>query len=121
MTAILVRLLALCFCLSGVALGAPSSLILINNIPGRKTINLNGAWRTIVDPYRTGASYRFWENAKPRDQRDLVEYDFDASPVLNVPGDWNLQRESLFFYEGSLWYKKSFPYQKRSAMRSFLH
>ena len=29
-----------------------------------------------------------------------MEYSFDLAPVLNVPGDWNTQREALMFYEG---------------------
>jgi len=40
-------------------------------------------------------------DAKPRDASDRVEYDFDTSPTLEVPGDWNTQRESLLYYEGS--------------------
>jgi beta-glucuronidase len=31
-----------------------------------------------------------------------VEYGFDTSPQLDVPGDWNSQRDSLFFYEGTI-------------------
>ncbi len=121
MKAIFLRVLVLWLCSTGSALAAPAPATLINNVPGRTTISLNGAWRTILDPYRTGVGYRFWENAKPRDKRDLVEYDFDASPVLTVPGDWNLQHESLFFYEGSVWYKKTFPYQRHAGTRTFLH
>ncbi|MDA3859928.1 MAG: beta-glucuronidase, partial [Melioribacteraceae bacterium] len=28
-----------------------------------------------------------------------------------VPGDWNTQKEKLFYYEGTIWYKKSFNYK----------
>jgi beta-glucuronidase len=113
-------LIVICM-LAGPAFGTPASSNLITNIPGRTTISLNGAWRTIVDPYETGIKGRFYENAKPKDKHDLVEYDFDASPVLNVPGDWNSQRANLFFYEGSVWYKKSFSYQKREHVRVFVY
>ena len=97
----------------------PSNLIA--NVSGRTTISLNGAWRAIVDPYETGIGGRFYENAKPKDKRDRIEYDFDASPVLNVPGDWNSQRADLFFYEGPVWYKKSFSYRKREHTRVFVY
>ncbi len=40
---------------------------------------------------------------------------------LNVPGDWNTQRESLLFYEGSVWYKRSFDYAKKAKTRVFVH
>jgi len=93
----------------------------IGNIAGRATTSLNGAWHAIVDPYDTGFNYRFFEDAKPRDARDLVEYSFDASPVLSVPGDWNTQRESLMFYEGTVWYKCAFAYRHRAHTRTFVH
>ena len=35
-------------------------------------------------------------------------YDFETSPTLNVPGDWNTQRPELFYYEGSVWYRRNF-------------
>jgi beta-glucuronidase len=41
--------------------------------------------------------------------------------MLNVPGDWNTQRSDLFFYEGSVWYKKSFSYHKRTRSRVFIY
>ena len=113
-------LIALCL-LAGPTFGAPAPSTLIANISGRTTISLNGAWRVIVDPYETGIGSRFYENAKPKDKHDLVEYDFDASPVLNVPGDWNSQRADLFFYEGPVWYKKSFSYRKREHVRVFVY
>jgi beta-glucuronidase len=50
-----------------------------------------------------------------------VEYDFDSSGTLNVPGDWNSQRPDLFFYEGPVWYKKSFSYHKRDHSRVFVY
>jgi beta-glucuronidase len=38
-----------------------------------------------------------------------------------VPGDWNTQRDSLLFYEGSVWYKRSFNYAKGPKKRVFVH
>ena len=46
---------------------------------------------------------------------------FATSPVLQVPGDWNSQRENLLFYEGLLWYQKDFTYQPKPGMRTFMH
>ena len=101
------------------AVAAPSPLIA--NIEARTSVSLDGTWRAIVDPYEIGTGMRFYENAKPKSPRELVEYDFDVSAVLNVPGDWNSQRPELFFYEGSIWYKKSFPYHKRNHFRVFVY
>ncbi len=104
---------------------------LVANIGGRTTTSLDGQWQVIVDPYDVGyVDYRaqplagknaFYKNYKPQSKSELVEYDFDTSGHLNVPGDWNTQRESLLFYEGSVWYKRSFNYAKTPKTRVFVH
>ena len=104
---------------AGYAAGNPSALM--HNIPNRTTISLNGPWQAIVDPYETGLNARFYLNAKPRDKHELIEYDFDKSDVLIVPGDWNSQKKELFFYEGPVWCKKSFSYRKREYTRVFVY
>src|SRR2546427_6910614 len=102
---------------------------LIANINGRQTISLDGQWQTIVDPYETGYyDYRYqpsangyFKDAKPKTKSDLIEYDFDTSDSLKVPGDWNTQQERLLFYEGTIWYKKSFDYQRKENTRLFVY
>jgi beta-glucuronidase len=104
---------------------------LIANISSRQTTSLDGQWQAIVDPYDVGAfDYRaqplknknaFYKNYKPQSESELVEYDFDTSGQLQVPGDWNTQRESLLLYEGSVWYKRSFDYAKSPKRRLFVH
>ena len=102
---------------------------LIANIDNRNVTSLDGKWQIIIDPYETGYyDYRYepspngyFKNAKPKSKSDLVEYDFDASDQLNVPGDWNTQKESLLLYEGTIWYKKSFDYQKKDTDRVFVY
>ena len=102
---------------------------LIQNVPGRKTVSLNGQWNTIVDPYSVGArDYRghpdfergFGANRKPQTPSELVEYDFDRSPRLAVPGDWNTQRPELLLYEGPMWYKRDFDYHLEPGRRLFV-
>ncbi|MGK7370040.1 MAG: glycoside hydrolase family 2 protein [Candidatus Halalkalibacterium sp. M3_1C_030] len=98
--------------------------VLINTY-NRSSTSLNGNWHYIVDPYENGYyNYRyepfdkmenpgkgaFFMNAKADDKTDLVEYNFDKSPTMEIPGDWNTQNEKLYYYEGSVWYKKSFDY-----------
>jgi len=102
---------------------------LIANTDSRKTISLDGQWRTIVDPYEAGYyDYRYqpsangyFKDAKPTTKSDLIEYDFDTSESLTVPGDWNTQRERLLLYEGTIWYKKSFDYQRTDNTRIFVY
>ncbi|WP_142783404.1 glycoside hydrolase family 2 protein [Changchengzhania lutea] len=98
---------------------------LIINTLNRNVTTLNGTWNYIVDPYETGYyNYRyqpydqlpeknnsaFFNNYHAKDKLELVEYNFDKSPTLTVPGDWNSQNDKLFYYEGTIWYKRSFDY-----------
>jgi len=104
---------------------------LIANVSARQITSLDGQWQVIVDPYNVGSiDYRaqplknngaFYKNYKPQSPSELVEYDFDASGRLDVPGDWNTQRGSLLFYEGSVWYKRSFDFAKSPKERVFVH
>ncbi len=51
----------------------------------------------------------------------IVEYDFDTSPVMKVPGGCNTQDGRLFFYEGCVWFKKDFEYRKKEGQRTVLY
>ena len=115
------RLIFLLLALTGFGYAAANPTALVNNVPNRPTISLNGAWQAIVDPYETGLNARFYLNTKPKDKHELVEYDFDKSDVLQVPGDWNSQKKELYFYEGPVWYKKSFSYHRREHTRVFVY
>ena len=89
---------------------------LIQNARAYEGMLLNGDWNYIVDVQEEGYyDYRmnptrwgFFVNAKPQKPEDLIEYDFDKSPTMRIPSDWNTQDEKLFFYEGTVWFKKSF-------------
>jgi len=109
------------------AAGANPTLLV--NADHRTSISLNGDWHVIVDPYNNGYyDFRmqpradgYFRNEKPDSSGKLVEYDFSKSPTLKVPGDWNSQSDSLFFYEGTIWYEKDFQYQRKPHTRTFLH
>ncbi len=98
---------------------------LIVDVEGRTGSSLDGSWRTIVDPFDKGYyDYRyqprkdgFFLDRRMRDETDLVEYDFDTSPTLNVPGDWNTQRDTLLYYEGSVWYRRTFDDPRRDRTK----
>ena len=102
---------------------------LIGNVMARHTQSLNGAWNYIVDVQEEGYyDYRmkptrwgFFRNAKPQKPEDLIEYDFDKAPTMQVPGDWNTQDERLFFYEGTVWLKRSFEYRPQDGCRALLY
>ena len=122
-------LFAILFPLASLSLRAASEAFLIGNVLNRQTISLNGDWHYIVDIQEEGYyDYRmkpmrwgFFMNAKPQKPEDLIEYDFDASPTMKVPGDWNTQDPRLFFYEGTVWFERSFHYTKTPGRRVLLY
>jgi len=101
----------------------------IINVAGRNTTTLDGIWKTIVDPYENGYyDYRrkpladgFGSDRDITDNSKLQEYNFETDKTLTVPGDWNTQRAELYYYEGTVWYRKRFNYQLNSSNRLFLH
>ena len=102
---------------------------LLGNIMARQTTSLNGDWHYIIDVQEEGYyDYRmnptrwgFFRNAKPQKPEDLIEYDFDKAATMRIPGDWNTQDERLFFYEGTVWFMKSFNYKKQTGNRTILY
>jgi len=100
---------------------------LITDIGSRKTTSLNGTWQYIIDPYGTGFyDYRFqerkendreayWSTDEPANKTERKEHKFTDKYTLQVPGDWNSQAEKFLYYEGIVWYKKSFDFTKSNA------
>lgn len=124
--------LALLMALSSFHLEAQTSsgTLVLTGADRRVQTLLNGEWASIVDPYFSGLfsfhhveKLNGWflnQKAKPGDPFP-IEYDFSKAPKLKVPGDWNTQRESLFFYEGPIWYERDFAYQPKEHTHIFLH
>ena len=124
------------FCLSMILLsvGSLSQQPLIANISSRRTISLNGKWQYIIDPYETGFyNYRwternendreaYWSGDVPENKTDRKEHGYSDKYTLKVPGDWNSQDSKFSYYEGTVWYKKAFDFQKpNSGDRVFLY
>lgn len=105
---------------------------LLQNISGRKTLLLDGQWQSQVDVYGVASGERsgLVKDRKPVKYEfkgdnlrntELVEQDMDVADQLQVPGDWNTQRENLFFYEGNMWYRKKISVTPQAGKRYFLH
>ncbi|MEM9858033.1 MAG: glycoside hydrolase family 2 TIM barrel-domain containing protein [Bacteroidota bacterium] len=96
---------------------------MLQNIQARDKVSLDGLWEAIVDPLENGLynhslGYRkkgYFLNEQMKNSYDRIEYDFDHSYRLNVPGDWNTQMEKLYYYEGTIWYKKTFNKPERDG------
>ena len=91
------------------------------NVSARHCINLNGKWQVIIDPAGAGDWRQVWKEKKPEKKTDFFEYSFEGGPVFNVPGDFNSQMTELKYFEGTVWYKKSFDYNPDKNKRLFLH
>lgn len=103
---------------------------LVTNVFARNNISLNGKWNYVIDPLENGYyDYRlnpfqtngFFENKKAANKQELVEYNLDTSPTMDIPSDWNTKDDCLFFYEGTVWFKKDFVYKKTAGTRGILY
>jgi len=122
---------ALCVLVSVAAAASP----VIQNIHARQHQSLNGRWNYIIDPYETGFyDYRrqpfdasaggkggYFDDRTQVGKGELVEYNFDLSPSMTVPGDWNSQAERLLFYEGTVWLRQVFQADPRPGKNYFLY
>ncbi|HEY8783872.1 MAG TPA: glycoside hydrolase family 2 TIM barrel-domain containing protein [Mucilaginibacter sp.] len=119
--------------LTGIFTQAIAQDNLITDIISRKSSSLNGKWQYIVDPYETGFyDYRYkelnesnpaayWNSGTPDNKTVLEEHGYNDKYVLQVPGDWNHQKPEFLYYEGTIWYKKSFDVQKNNGSRYFIY
>jgi beta-glucuronidase len=117
------------------SIGSHAQEPLLQNIYGRKNLSLDGRWNYIIDPYEMGYyDYRhephdqsatgsggFYDDRKQKDKGELIEYNFDLSPTLKVPGDWNSQSEKLQFYEGTVWFRQKFNADPQAGKKYFLY
>lgn len=128
----------LVLCMFGIQLGW-SQEPLLQNAYNRPSILLNGNWKYVIDPYDTGyRNHRNWlpfdqaestkASAKPyytdkviENRWDRVEYNFNTSSEIQVPGDWNSQFEKLEYYEGAIWYRTAFDYTIKEDTEVFLY
>jgi len=101
---------------------------LITSVEHRTTVSLNGPWHAIVDPYDTGLKdYRshvrsqdgFFLKCRRKRPQDLIEYSFDKSETLNVPGDWNTTASVIIVLEAPFGTKTRFSYHPKPARAYF--
>jgi beta-glucuronidase len=114
---------------------ANAQMPLLQNIYARTHTSLNGRWNYIIDPYEMGYyDYRhmpfdqsasgkggFYDDKKPKDKGDWIEYNFDLSPAMKIPGDWNSQAEKLQLYEGTIWLRQKFNADPKTGKKYFLY
>ncbi|NNF05255.1 MAG: beta-glucuronidase [Candidatus Eisenbacteria bacterium] len=122
--AVAITLIGISLCLSTEA----NCMEQLTNVASRDGVVLNGEWQIIIDPYNTGSidylsrprENGFWSSPGPKTATDPHEWNFTDDEVLRVPGDWNSQRKDLFFYEGTVWYRRAFDAAPKPDHRYFL-
>lgn len=84
--------------------------IFISNTQNRNFTSLNGKWEYVLDPYKTWGmgGKAVFENHIPKNKTDRVEYSFNPAQTLWVPGSWNSQNPELSYFEGNIWYRRTF-------------
>ncbi len=131
----LIPLFIFCVMMGAFCSAAYCQSVNLQNIYGRTLTSLNGRWSYIIDPYEMGYyDYRhtpfdesasgkggFYDDRKPTDKGDWVEYDFNLAPTMNVPGDWNSQAEKLSLYEGTIWLRQKFNATPLDNKKYFLY
>ena len=108
----------------------------LNGLSNREGQSLDGEWKIIVDPYENGYyNYRwqpfdqqkhpsrsaFFMDSRANSPSELIEYSFDSTKTLQVPGDWNTQMPELYYYEGTVWYRKKFDFSPDANNSSFVY
>ena len=73
-----------------------------------------------MQPHSDASSY-FADRDFDADRTVLYEYNFNTDRTLMVPGDWNTQRETLYYYEGTVWYRNIFDYKPAPDKRVFVY
>jgi len=101
----------------------------------RQGTDLSGAWHYSIDPYRAGIAgfhggapdigqqrYRDVDvrTEMARDSRVLYEFDLAHSPVTTLPSSWLTEAPELRYYQGLMWYQRSFPVPAQRTGRAFL-
>lgn len=89
--------------------------------------SLDGDWHWSVDPFRDGIagfhggapgpSTRRWQDSvqadvAAKDPRALFEFDMQRSPVTRLPGSWIGHAAEMRYYQGLVWYQRTFIARK---------
>ena len=102
----------------------------------RDGLSLSGAWHYSVDPYKDGMADFLGKSsdvtkgrgadinvaeAEKADPNALFEYDLGNAPLGQVPSAWIAYDPTLRYYNGLMWYQKSFDAPASGGKRVFLH
>ncbi|MCA3263083.1 MAG: glycoside hydrolase family 2 [Telmatospirillum sp.] len=89
---------------------------------GRPVQSLDGEWEMTLDPFDEGLRQRWYalDEAHPENWTVPRDYDPGGADIVPVPSCWNLLRPELKYYEGAVWYVRSFDAAPAPGMRQLL-
>lgn len=97
--------------------------------------SLDGAWHWSVDPYRDGrtgfhggppglSSQRYADivqaDVAAKNPTALFEFDMQRSPTVQLPGAWIRHSPEMRYYNGLVWYQRTFDFQPKPGTRTFV-
>ncbi|ESQ78337.1 glycoside hydrolase family 2 protein [Asticcacaulis sp. YBE204] len=109
--------------------------ILMTGAINREGLDLSGSWAYSKDLYQTGKTDILGWAAAPRAQRfrdvnvaveeakdkyTFFEYDMDRGPRMTLPGAWNAAEPELRYYDGLIWFQRTFDSKPLNGQRAFL-
>ena len=113
--------------------------LLLTNAIHRSGDDLSGDWTYSKDRYRVSLGEMNNTPPDPRNQRyrdinvqaeekanpaTFFEYDMQRAPRASLPGSWNIPNTELRYYDGLMWYQRTFVARelgsKQGAARAFL-
>jgi beta-glucuronidase len=101
----------------------------------RPGLDLSGPWHYSIDPFRAGIAgfhggtpdqgQQRWRDVDVRkamasDSRTLYEFDLANSPLTTLPSSWLTEAPELRYYQGLIWYQRTFPAPAKRQGRYFL-
>jgi beta-glucuronidase len=101
----------------------------------RDGVDLSGSWHYSVDPFRAGlagfhgetpgeSQQRYLDldvaKAMKDDNRAMYEFDLARSPITTLPSSWLTEAPELRYYQGLMWYQRTFPAPAARKGRYFL-
>lgn len=115
------RIFVLLLLFLGTFCKSESQNVFLSNADNRTYTSLDGKWKYVMDAYETGqiGFMSIYENSTPKDKSDRVEYSFDRAQTLWVPGSWNAQKPELLYYEGTIWYRRTFDKEDISQEKRY--
>jgi beta-glucuronidase len=98
---------------------------LLSALASRRRVPLDGLWHWIVDPFDVARRKPRNRRAVWKDEREvpggpLIEYEWETSPTIRLPGDWNSRIPELGLYDGPAFFRRLFTAAPTPGHRQFL-